>query len=311
MNKYTNNYIGPIQYMVLIIYLSRSFIYYNYLNILNISKNDTWISIILGIIIGFIPIFILKRHIIIKSNKIKFIILILVMILFTLLLSDLTNFISLNYLNNTPIIFIALLFILPGIYIANKDIETIGRSSLFMYYISVLLYLLIIFSIIRNININNLKPILSTNAYNIFKSSILYTFYNIIPLLSLSIIDKNENILNKYKHCLIIGYIISSISSLILIFITITVYNYEYISIFSYPLYFTLRGIKYNFIANFENILSLFFIIDYYYSIITYIYIIKYYLKSMLNKKTLNIIYLVLILILVFISLGMKHILNY
>ena len=306
IKKYTNGYIDPLGYMALVIFLSRSFLFgIGYLNIILTSKYDSWLSIIIGIFIGFIPIFIISNNINNFNNKfMKYIILLLIMFGFTVLLNDFVNFACVKYLFDASTLFIALLFVIPSIYIVNKDIEAIGRSALFMLYINIIIFIVITLSLIKYIDINNLKPMFITNNLDIIKSSLYFISYSITPILFLNIIPKNNKKYKEYKKYLIIGYIISSISSLILIFITLTVSNYEYISLFNYPLYFTLERIKYNFISNPENILSFFFVIDYFFSIVIYMYILKYYLinEFKLKEKILNFTYLILISLLVLIS---------
>ncbi|MBQ6282173.1 MAG: GerAB/ArcD/ProY family transporter [Bacilli bacterium] len=306
IKKYVNEYISPYGYMVLVIFLSRSFYSgIGFSNILLSSKNTTWLSLLIGFLIGFIPILIIKvlnnRNInlfeVIHSKTIKFIVIIVLMLSFTILLNDFINFCNVKYLFETSQLFISILIISSSLYIVNKGIETIGRSALFMSFISILLYILISLSLIKYINIDNLKPILINT--NIIKSIILFISYTISPIILLSIIPKNNLNIEEYNKFLIIGYIISFISIFIIFFFITTIFNYEYISLFNYPAYFALKKINYNFISNVENIYSLFFIIDYFYSITIYIYIIKYYLKKEYNINN----YYVLIIILVYISI--------
>ena len=313
IKKYVNEYISPIQYMVLIIFLSRSFYSgIGFLNILLSSKYDTWLSLIIGFILGFIPILILiylnKKNInlfeIINSKIIKFIIMLFLIFSFTILLNDFINFSGVKYLFETSNIFIACLIILPAFYIVNKGVETIGRSALFMFYISAILFISIIIGLISYIDFNNLKPMFTTNIISILKSSLQFISYSIAPIILLNIIPKNDLIKEEYNKNLLIGYTISSISIIIIMIIITTVFNYEYISLFNYPAYFLLKKIDFNFISNIENIYSLFFIIDYFYSILVYMYIIKYYLKkeyNLINNK-LEIIYIISIILLVYIS---------
>lgn len=307
IKKYVNEYVSPYGYMVLVIFLSRSFYSgIGFSNILLNSKKDTWLSLLIGFVIGFIPILSIRllnnRNInllkVIHSKIIKFIIILVLIFSFTTLLNDFINFCNVKYLFETPSAFIAILIIISSIYIVNKGIETIGRSALFMSFISIFLYIFISISLIKYIDIDNLKPILKIDSIYIIKSIILYISYTITPIILLNIIPKNDLITEEYNKCLIIGYIISFLSIFIIFFFITTIYNYEYISLFNYPAYFALKKIDYNFISNVENIYSLFFIIDYFYSITTYIYIIKYYLKNEFNISN----YYVLLIILVYIS---------
>lgn len=320
IKEYSNNKINPLEYMILVIFASRSF--YNGIgiqNMLEISKIDTYISIIIGFILGLGFIFILmklnKLNInlfeLIKSKILKLIIMLFLVFSFTIILNDFINFSSLKYLFETPNIAIALLYILPAIYIVNKGIETIGRSALFMFYISIILFFLNSVALIKYVDLTNLKPILTNEFTNVISSSLHFITYSISPIILLSIIPKNNDSYKIYNKYLLIGYIISSISIFIILIFVTTVFNYAYTSLFNYPVYFILKKIKYSFLSNAENILSLFFVIDYFYTILVYMYIIKYYLinELKLKSKKLNIIYILILSIIIYISCyGYKNI---
>ena len=271
--------------MVLTIFLSRSLlINIGYTNILNISKIDSYISILLGIIIGFIPIILLcylnKKNI--NLLKFKILIIPIVLFLFIIIIIDLINFINIKYLFNTSKILILIILLLPILYISNKDIETIGRSSLLIFFISIIIFIIIFISLIKYIDIYNLKPMFKTNLNAHIHSILLFLMYTSTPLIFLNIIPKNNNY-KAYNKSLIIGYIISSISILILVLLLLTTHNYQYISKFNYPMYILIQKIEYNFISSPENILSFFFIIDYIYSLIIYMYILKHCIKKEIN----------------------------
>ena len=320
IEKYSNEKINSLEYMILVIFLSRCF--YNgigFQTMLKISKYDTWISLLLGFILGFIPILILmyinKKGInlfeIIRSKIIKFIIILFMTFSFTIILNDFINFASLKYLFETSNLAIALLFIIPAIYIVYKGIETIGRSALFMFYISVILFFLNSLALVKYIELDNLKPLFISGIFPIIKSSIHFIAYSIFPILFLSIVPKNNESSKVYNKKLIIGYIISSFSVIVILFFVTTVFNYQYTSLFNYPVYFILKKVEYEFLSNAENILSLFFIIDYFFTILTYMYVIKYYLKEELNlkDKKLNIIFILINIFVVYISVyGYKNI---
>lgn len=320
IKRYKNEKINSLEYMILVIFLSRSF--YNgigFQTMLGISKYDTWISLLVGFVIGLIPIFILmsinKKGVnlfdIVKSKIAKFIIMIFLCFTLITLLNDFINFASLKYLFETSNFFIALLFILPAIYIVYKGCETIGRSALFMFYISVILFFSNSFALIKYIELDNLKPILIDGIMPILSSGIRFVTYSIAPILFLSIIPKNDEDYKVYNKKLLIGYIISSLSIMVIMFYVTTVFNYQYTSLFNYPVYFVLKKIEYEFISNAENILSLFFIIDYFFSILVYMYSIKYYLEKEVNLKDkwLNITYIFIIGIIVYMAVfGYKNI---
>ena len=75
---------------------------------------------------------------------------------------------------------------------------------------------------------------------------------------------------------------------LIITISVISIYNYTYLELFNYPIYFVLKKINYEFVSNAENILALFFITEYIFSLVIYLYIIKKYIYSfnIKNKKS-------------------------
>ncbi len=273
-------------------------------NIMEISKYDACLSILIGIIIGFIPIFSVmymnKKNINLldlinnifnktTSKIIQIIIILFLMYTLLTLTNDFVNFANVKYLFETPNLFIAILFILPALYISHKGVETIGRTGIVLFFIGIVLFLINSLALIKLVELDNLKPLLSSGIFNILKGSMYYVIYAITPIIFLGIIPKNNESYKKYNKKLLIGYGISSISLLIITFFVMTIFNYEYISLFSYPAYFTLKKINYGFIANVENLLSFYFIIDYFMSMLILLYSIFYFLNHSLKIKDMKL----------------------
>lgn len=286
--------------------------------ILEISKYDSWLTIIIGFIIGFIPILLIcymnKKNInlfeLINTIFNKFIakiinFIIILFLLFTLIVltNDFINFTNIKYLFETSNYVIAILFFIPALFLVHKGIETIGRSGLFLFFISTFIVLIICLALLGDIDITNIKPFLSKGIFPLLKGALYFIVYTTIPILFLSIVPKSDESYKKYNKRLIIGYIISSISLFLTMFFITTIYNYEYISLFSYPEYFTLKKIDYGFISNVENILSFYFILDYFFSMVILLYSIFYYLSKELQLKN-NKLKITSIIITIFIIIA-------
>ena len=125
--------------------------------------------------------------------------------------------------------------------------------------------------------------------------------YTIPTLVFLNIIPKNSTPKNQNK-VLIAGYITSYLAMFIITISVISIYNYTYLELFNYPIYFVLKKINYEFISNAENILSLYFIIDYIFSLVIYLYIIKKYIFNF-NIKRKTTLYFLSITILSLLSI--------
>ena len=148
MDKFKNDKINPLQYLVLVMMSSRAlYVGIGVQNILAVSKYDSWISMLLGAFLGFIPIlflcFLSKKGLNLFEliNKIfskfvakiiNFIIVIFLSFMLIILLNDFINFASVKYLFQTPDIMICLLFLIASLFIVRKGLETLGRTSLLL-----------------------------------------------------------------------------------------------------------------------------------------------------------------------------------
>lgn len=306
--------------MVLVVFLGQGlFIGIGISNIIEISKYDILISMFIGTLIGLIPILLIcylnKKNMqtfdLINSlfnkntsNIIKLIFVISLCFTLVTLTNDFINFANVKYLFETNNYIIAALFIFPAFYISQKGSEVIGRTAQFLFFISIVIFTLNSFALIDTVDINNLKPIMVSGITNILKGSLYFIIYIITPIFFVNIIPKNNESYKTYNKYLVIGYIISAFSIIIITFFVMTVYNYQYISLFSYPAYFTLKKISYGFIQNVENILSFFFIIDYFFFMLILLYSVFKYFNSELNlkNKKLKIVSFIFTIILIVAS---------
>lgn len=287
----------------------------------NNVRQDTIISIILGAILGIIPLTIYLKiineepelNIFEKTEKKykslgKLLNLILVLTIFFLIIqnySNLIEFISQEYLSKTPTIIISLIFIPAIIYITNKKIKVIGRTIFILLIISIIFLFLTVLGLIWQIKIENILPILETKK--VLTSSIQYATINITPLFLLTIIPKNE-ILDKEKlnKRIIITYIISNLIILSMITITLTVLGPNLTLLYKYPEYDVLKKISLiGFIERTESIISIRWIFYSFTLTIMGIFYISEYIKhtiNLKNKKTYKKIVVLLTFIIVILS---------
>lgn len=288
---------------------------------INILKNDigidSWISIIISYIIGFIPILIIlyisnyqdKLNIYEKNiylfgkilgTIINYIISIILFIIAITILYNIINFINTQYLYHTPMLLTSIVFIILIIYCSTKEINVISHISLILISFNIILYLLSNISIINEIKLDNLLPIAKTNISNILLSSLKITSINILPTIILLIIPKDK-ITNKkkYNKSIIISYIIGFIISLLTIINTISVLGIHLTKTFIYPEYIVLKKIKlFGFLERGENIISLKWITESYIYLTIIIYTISKNITNNHKKFTYtNIIIGILLII--------------
>lgn len=241
----------------------------------NNTKQNGLISIILGTILGFIPLMIYLKIINTKPElnifekiedifKKKAIIINLLLIISIILITitnynNLIDFISSQYLSKTPEIIIALSFLPALIYILTKGTTIIGRTFFILLIISLSLLALTIIGLVWQIKIENIFPILENGIKNPLICSIIYITYNITPLFLLTIIPKNDiSDKEKLNKRIIITYILGNIIVLIIFFITLSVLGPNLTNLYQYPEYDSLKKISLiGFIERTESIISL------------------------------------------------------
>ena len=284
---------------------------------IKITGIDAYISIIIGTIIGIIPILILiyifnyeiDKPIHIKTKiiygktlgTIINIILTIIYIILTLtMLFNTSNFIISQYLTNTSITLVTLILGITIYHTVSKGITTISKISIIYTIIILSLLILGIIGIIPEIKPDNLKPILENGIKPPFLAALVYTLLLTSPAYSFLIIPKSiiENN-KKTKKYLLITYIITSITIFLICIISSSCLGRYLIKIYQYPVYITLKKISiFSFIDRIENFLSLQWILSSFISLTIYIY----NKKENINKKNNHLLNLILIITIILIS---------
>ena len=268
---------------------------------IKIGGQTGYLSPLIGMIIGFIPLIIIlkildykpKYNIIEKIDKsfkcgliINTILLLIVYLLIIISFWNLINFISTQYLYRTSNLRIALFFSFAFIYITSKKINVLCRVSNILIYISIFISLFCIIGLISDFNFNNLLPF--KNIEYPFISGLSHISYSILPIFIILIIPK-DNINNKKKlnKFIIIAYIVSNISKILVILITYLVLGYELSNLYEFPDFLVLRRISTNgFFQVFESILATQWIFDIFIFISLLLFYIKYFYNHYINKYT-------------------------
>ena len=268
------------------------------------SKQNIWISIIVGFILGLsiLKLFLkfqeklvdtniieynLKKFGKIFGNLINFIITSIVTLITISIFSKFCIFINLNYLPDVSIIILGIVFILIGVYAVKKGVQSIARTSQILGIISIILFICSILLNAYNFDFNNVLPIFENNIGNVFISSIYYALSSTIPIFLLSIFSKNIVLeQEKYNKSLIWGYIISSVVIFIIMVTTLLILGKNLIISFEYPEYIAFKQIQYfHFIERLENIFSAIWIFNVFIFIAISIYFINEYIKKQFNLK--------------------------
>lgn len=177
-------------------------------SVLHIARQDGWISMLLSLALSFIPLFIYylllnhdsKLNIVGLSHKYlgilgKIITLLLALFVFfqaSMVLWNMINFISSQYLYQTPLVVISILFMVAILYLSSRGLSAMGRSGIVMFIISIMLFFLSFFSLFTKISIKEVFPIFEFGAIPIIHASGVSLSYNVLPLFVLLIIPKDN-----------------------------------------------------------------------------------------------------------------------
>lgn len=293
-------------------------------NLFHYTRQDSLISIIVGTLVGFIPLLLyikimnyrpelnlfekieksLPKPIAIITNLI---ITSIITYIITLFFYNMINFVSSQYLSRTPSLIISIAFIPPIIYLLGKGLTVIGKTTFILLIISVLLLSLTIFGLIWQIDIKNLLPLLENGLKTPLINSLVYICYNIIPLILLTIIPKN-NIIDKEKldKRLILTYIIANSIMLIVFFLILTILGPNLANLYQYPEYDLLKKVSIiGIIERTESTVSLRWIFYTFIMIVMGISFITKYIKhtfKIKNNKIKKIIHYILTITIVITS---------
>lgn len=292
--------ISNLQYNSLMWFIIRGcFIGISLNNIIYASQQDSTLSILLAIILGFIPLFIYFH---IRNyqpsldifEKINFLfgkfgkILNIICIIFSyffaiMILSDLTHFISSQFLYYTSTTTISIAFMILVVYALSKNIKTIAKTSLMLFFVVIIISILIIIGLIGSINITNFQPVLYNGISPVFKSTTIILAYNILPIFFLLAIPK-KNIVNDNLKLNITFYLISMLSILNVSFMIIAIFDVNLSLLYEYPGFHLLRQVN---IGEFVDRIEIFLSIEWIISMCIML-IFCLYFCNLAIKKTFN-----------------------
>lgn len=260
-----NNKISKFQISMFLALICSS-LYLGLSNIILLRKsgNEVLISMIVGTILGLIPIFmylkinsslpklnIYQKNISLFGKFFGNIINILYILIYIVMLIIATRsiivFVTSKYLLNTPYIFVGLLVIITCLIICFKGLETIARVSQLMFIASLLFIIIIEISLIQFIEIKNILPLFSSNNYifNIIDGAIYHVgSVSLLTMLLLAINKSKIKDQKNYNITIISFYLLTSLLLTIVMSFVISCFGYNLASLFRYPEYILLKKIN-------------------------------------------------------------------
>ena len=233
-----------------------------YSRLFDLAANDTWISVILGTLLGLGIILIINKATMNKKGLslkeylketllLKLLIILLCSYFILEQITTLTNFMTSFYLLNTPAWVIGLCLIITALYIANKGLLTILKTSEMLFYLSIGVTVFALGILLTYVDLKHIMPIMIIKPKNLLSSSIIYALYTTIPLINLLSLKNDSS--NTIKI-----YLITSLSILLLIFVILGIFGPELTKVLRFPEYIVLKRIKLlSFVEKIESLLSI------------------------------------------------------
>lgn len=294
------------QMLIFSYYLSRvTFLGIGFSLIFDRAYQESWISAILGTIIGIVITFIfayilnVKKERTIKeflsASKIKVPLKILIFLFASYFLLQsffaFIYFINSFFLMNTPPWYIILPAYILLIYSTKKGITNTGKVAESLFTFSIIIPLFITIVLYKYANISYLFPIFTVKAKNILATSISFAVFSTAPYIFLLPLKSDGKNLVKM-------HIFNSLALLLVIIVTMSVLGRNIADLYRFPEYMVLKRIKiYTFIEKIENLVSVIWIIDLYISMA----LSANAIKEITNKK-INMIITCLVLTATYIS---------
>lgn len=313
-----NKKINAVEIGILNYFIIRAFfigITFNYL--ITYSKQDGWIFLLIALILITIYILFISKFMNYNisqdfNNKIKslfnnwfgkFILIIIYLLVFILIIFNfinLSNFIHSQFLDKTPIIIIAIIFMFSIYYLLSKGIHTITRTSSILFFIGVFLFSLSLLGLFNLTDLSKLLPMFQTkpNLYIGCISSILA--YNIFPIFIITTLPINTMEKINIKKVLLISSFIAILTLITVYTVTLGIFGPNLSSLYEYPEFLVLRNISIlGMDTKIDSILAIQWLFDMFIFITFSIYFLQSNIKSIINvnENTINLIICILILI--------------
>lgn len=262
--------------------------------VISISHEYTYISIIIGTLIGLFLLYLFKLEM--KSSLIN-VIINSVIIVFSLVI--LINMISTMYLTKMPKLLIGLPFCLLLLYLLNKKEIVLYRLSGIMLFFNLACYIFAFFSLSRYFTLGNFYYT-GVGLKEILIAAIEFALYSVTPTFLTR--NKETKDISIYKM-----YAISSFTMGVIFMLAYGILGANVSSIVRYPEYLILKEVSLTTaIQNIENIVSFMWIIDVFMLLASCGNSIKNNVK---NIRVINIILPVLLLITTYMNNHYQYIL--
>ncbi len=261
---------------------------------------DAWVGAIVSGVLGIIPLvmviymfgfkpemniiekiyFIFGKYV---GFVINFVIVGIMIISAATCLFSVANFLITQFLSETPLYIVCILLGIVSLIAVTKGMETISRVNLILVVITVLLYILLVFSLTPQMKLDNFYPVLKDGWGKPVLSGVVVMLTNMLPMGLLQIVPK-YNLVDKknLKRGLIAFYIIGVLFVVGVSVCVVGVLGEYLVRAYQYPEYIVLQKISlFGFIDRIENLLS----VQWIFSAFSFMVMVIYYVSNFVKKK--------------------------
>lgn len=290
--------------------------------LISYAKQDAWISVILGIMIGLLVMWLYNtlgirfpNMTLVEINEkllgkwlgkiISFFFCCCLFLAAATLLFFLGDFLTTQFLPETPIEVIHILFILIIIQGVRLGIETIARTGEILFPWFMMFFIIFILFLSPKIEVQNMQPVMETGIKPIIMTSLLYLQFSSLSLVCLLMVF--PAFINQPKRAFksfIFGNLIGGIFLLSFTILSILVLGVDNSVRQLYPSYSLARKINVGgFVQRLEAMLAIIWFISLYFKMIIYFFGSAVGFAQILNLKDYRPLTLPLGMILVVLSL--------
>lgn len=227
-----------------------------------------FIGTLLGSIIIYLYLFILKIYKFSFNKILYYIYKIILIILSLFIFKYVIGFININ-INNFNFYIIGIPLLILILLSAKNDLNTLLRTSEITFYIYIVFFIIFIFG--NHINLNSISFTFDIRTYTLIENIVIYSVLSSIPIILIS-----NNIDNDNFPSISIGYFLSNLIIYIYIFFIINIYGNYPIKYSSYPEVDILKEIDlFNILDKVDQIISFNYIVPIFFLLVLLVKSIK------------------------------------
>ncbi len=285
------------------------------------AKQDAWLAAILGVVVGGLLAWLYQSlgnlysdmTLVEYSEKIlgKWIGKAVSLLFFTfsfllaaLVLRNIGDFITTQFMPETPIQSIHIIFLIIVMMGTRHGLETIARSGEILFPLFIVFFLLLVILTSPQIEVEKIQPILEDGINPILRSTLLFIGFPFLELVIFLMIFPYVNKPKEAGKALFMGTWMGGVILILLTALAILVEGPDYTSRKLYPSFYLAQKINIgNFLQRIEAIVAIMWFIAIYYKLTICFYVSALSLAQILNLKEYRMLVFPLGMILIVLSI--------